>query len=402
VSGARGAGALITPDWRISGAVYRDQEVFDREAERIFSRCWLYLAHESEVREPGDYKTTWAGTQPVIVTRGADDGAIHALYNRCRHRGSAVCQREYGNASYFRCPYHGWTYKNTGELRGITYDDGYQDLDRASLGLVRLPRVACFAGFVFGSLAPEGPSLEEHLGNAAPYLEIVAAQGPEGIELSAGAHRLAYRGNWKLQVENTIDNYHFGFVHRSFLDILGERLGEPPPIVRNVYNNPDWRTLDLGQGHSVHEFGDPRGGSNMAQIGDLPFNLIVFPNLCFVGAQLRHILPRAADRTEVRLYPLMHRGAAEQVNAAILRAHETFYGPAGFGGTDDMEIAFARVSDGLQARGDDWLVMSRGLHRERPGPNGVLVGHSSDELPQRAFYRRWLRMMGEGDDGGDG
>jgi phenylpropionate dioxygenase-like ring-hydroxylating dioxygenase large terminal subunit len=385
---------LITEDWRIHGSVYTDPEIFALEKERLFHGPWLYVAHESEVREPGDYKTTYAGTQPVIVTRGADDGELRVLLNRCRHRGSMVCQDESGNANYFRCPYHGWTYRNSGELRGITYDDAYPELDRGSLGLVRMPRVDSFAGFVFASFAEDGPSLGDYLGNAKPYLEIVAQQGPSGIRLSAGSHRLTYRANWKLQVENTIDNYHFGFVHRSFLEVLADRIGEAPPIVKNILHNPEWRTIDLGGGHSVHEFGDPHTGNNQGQLGDLPFNLIVFPNLCFVGAQLRHVLPRAADSTEVRLYPILHEGESDEDNAAILRVHEGFYGPAGMGGVDDIEVAFDRVSAGMQATEQDWLIMSRGAHREQPGENGTLIGHAADEVPQRAFYREWRNLMG--------
>jgi phenylpropionate dioxygenase-like ring-hydroxylating dioxygenase large terminal subunit len=385
---------LFTDDWRVHGSLYTDPALFALEQERVFRGSWLYVAHESELPEPGDYKTTYAGTQPVIVARGADDGELRVMLNRCRHRGASVCQDEAGNANYFRCPYHGWTYRNSGELRGITYDDAYPEMDRSRLGLVRLPRVASFAGFVFASFLESGPSLEEHLGNARPYLEIVARQGPGGIRLSAGSHKISYRGNWKLQIENTIDNYHFGFVHRSFLDVLADRIGQAPPIMHNVLTNPEWRTMDLGNGHSVHEFGDPQTGSNQGQLGDLPFNLIVFPNLCFVGAQVRHILPKATDRTEVRLYPMLHEGSPDEENAAILRSHEGFYGPAGMGGADDIEVAFERVTDGLQASEEDWLVMSRGLHREQPADNGVLVGHAADELPQRAFYRRWRVLMG--------
>jgi nitrite reductase/ring-hydroxylating ferredoxin subunit len=390
---ATAASILITEDWRIHGSIYTSPEIFDLEQRRLFHSQWLYVAHDSEVAQPGDYKTTYAGTQPVIVTRGADDGMVRVLLNRCRHRGSAVCREESGNANYFRCPYHGWTYRNSGELRGITYDDAYPDLDRRSLGLVEVPRVDSYAGFIFASFASDGPALEKYLGHARKYLDIVATQGARGIRLSAGSHRLQYRGNWKLQVENTIDNYHFGFVHRSFLEVLADRIGQPPPIVQNILTNPDWRTIDLGGGHSVHEFGDPRTGSNQGQLGDLPFNLIVFPNLCFVGAQLRHVLPKAADRTEVRLYPILHEGEPDEKNAGILRAHESFYGPSGMGGSDDIEVAFDRVGDGLKAVEHDWIIMSRGAHREQLQADGTLVGHAADEVPQRAFYRRWKALM---------
>lgn len=388
-----GVKGLITDDWRIHGSIYRAPHIFSLEVDGIFRSCWLYLAHESELGGPGDFKTTYAGTQPVIVTRDAGDGTIHAFLNRCRHRGSIVCREEQGTARSFRCPYHGWTYSNSGDLQGISYQAGYQGLDRDELGLVKLPRVEQFAGFIFGTLSPDGPSLEAYLGNARPYLEIVSEQGKAGIELSAGAHRSVYEANWKLQVENTIDNYHFAFVHRSFLETLADRLGEPPPIERNIVGNPDWRTKDLGGGHSVHEFGDPRTGGNQGQLGDLPFNLIVFPNLCFVGAQLRLILPKRVDRTEVVVYPMLHAGESAASNAAILRAHEGFYGPAGFGAPDDIDVAFDRVQQGLEAIENDWLVMSRGAHREAPEGHGVLVGHAADELPQRAFYRQWLRQL---------
>lgn len=392
---ATAATDLITDDWRIHGSVYTSPEIFALEQRHLFHDQWLYVAHESEVAHPGDYKTTYAGTQPVIVTRGSDDGEIRVLLNRCRHRGSAVCRQESGNANYFRCPYHGWTYRNSGELRGITYDAGYTDLDRDSLGLVAAPRVSVYAGFVFASFAHDGPTLPEYLGHAGPYLDIVAAQGAGGIRLSAGSHRARYRANWKLQVENTIDNYHFGFVHRSFLEVLADRIGQPPPIVHNILTNPEWRTIDLGGGHSVHEFGDPHTGNNQGQLGDLPFNLIVFPNLCFVGAQVRHVLPKAADRTEVRLYPIMHEGESDEDNAGILRAHESFYGPSGMGYADDIEVSFDRVADGLQAVEDDWLIMSRGIQNEQLQEDGTIIGKAADEVPQRAFYRRWKSLMEE-------
>lgn len=386
--------SLFTPDWRVHGSLYRDPAIFALEQERIFRRTWLYLAHTSQLRNPGDYVTTWAGTQPVIVSRGADDGEIHALLNRCRHRGATVCQDAAGNANYFRCAYHGWTYLNDGRLNGVPYRDAYAELPKEELGLVRLPRVAEFKGFVFGSFAKDGPDLETHLGNARPYLEHIANLGPEGIRLSAGAHRLALRGNWKLQVENTVDNYHFGFVHKSFLDILDERTGgNAPDVKRQIEKDPTWRTLDLGNGHAVHEFGDPNGPGHGGSVGDLPFNLNVFPNLCFVGAQLRLILPREAERTEVLLYPMLHEGASDEHNARILRTHEGFYGPSGFGGPDDLEIAFERVTDGLQAIEDDWILLSRGATREQVVDGGVRVGGSADEVPQRALYRGWIEQM---------
>jgi phenylpropionate dioxygenase-like ring-hydroxylating dioxygenase large terminal subunit len=386
----------LTDDWQVSGRIYHDASLFEAEQEKIFRTTWLYVAHESQLKEPGDYVTTFAGTQPVIVSRDGDTREISVMLNRCRHRGATVCQALAGNSSFFRCAYHGWTYENNGKLRGITYDAGYPNIDRDSLGLVRMPRIDTHAGFIFASFAAQGPTLLEHLGHAAPYLEWISTMGPQGVRLNAGMHRLDIDINWKIQLENTIDNYHFGFVHRSFVDVLADRLGAAPPIIKNILTNPAWRTIDLGGGHSVHEFGSPDEGNNQAQIGDLPFNLIVFPNLAFVGAQLRHVLPKSVGKSEVRLFPILHEGASDEHNAAILRAHEGFYGPAGMGSGDDVEIAFDRVADGIKATELDWLYLSRGLENEQPTGDGRIVGHSADEVPQRAFYRQWFKTMGKG------
>src|SRR5579884_2824017 len=138
---------------RVHGRVYYDPAIFELEMERIFGRCWVYVAHETEISEPGDYRATTIGLQPVIVTRDADSGAIQVLYNRCRQRAATVCQDEAGTAHYFRCAYHGWTYNNRGELIGVPYRQGYGPaFTSAEYGLVRVPRVASYRGFIFASL----------------------------------------------------------------------------------------------------------------------------------------------------------------------------------------------------------------------------------------------------------
>lgn len=392
---------LITADWRLHGSVYRSEEVFEAEMERIFSRTWVFVGHESEVAEPGDYKTTTIGRQPVILCRGADDGAVRVLMNRCRHRGATVCQGRTGTANYFRCSYHGWTYHNNGKLVGVPFEDGYgAGFDKESLGLVSAPRVASHQGFVFASLSPEGISLREHLGPALEYLDFIAALGPDGVTFDGGVQRMAYDGDWKLQLENTIDIYHFNFVHRTYLKLLEKRSGEKSEFVKQVRSNEGWTTLDLGHGHSAHDYGQWRdaGGTDGKgpgiAIGNIPFNLIVFPNLGFVGAQARVILPVDVNRTEVEIYPMLLAGADEAVNRKLLQDHEGFYGPASFGLPDDLEVGFERVERGLQAKVDDWVVMQRGMDMEKDRGDGVLVGRSADEVPQRAFYRAWKALMG--------
>lgn len=393
--------ALITDDWHVSGRIYRDPEIFAREMTAVYGRTWVFVAHESEIPNGGDYKTAYLGRQPVIVNRGADNGAVHVMFNRCRHRGSAVCQREFGNANYFRCAYHGWTYNSAGQLTGVPFDDGYGEaFDKSAMGLVHVPRVETYRGFIFASLDSGIEPLPVYLGNARRYLDFIADINAEGPELVSHAHKLVYKGNWKLQVENTIDPYHFSFTHKSWLDILKERTGTSSPWVKNVRTNQQWRGIDLGGGHAVHEYGSIDGETTNAHaiaIGELiPFNLNVFPSLAFVGAHLRLVVPRAVDETWVYLYPLLPKGADEQTRSRILRDHEIFYGPAGFGSADDVEVAFDRVTAGLECSAStaDWTLMSRGLHREEiDETTGIRVGRSSDEVPQRAYLRRWLELM---------
>ncbi len=426
VAGGSAAGLGFEPrdlyrDDRIHRSIYTDPRVFEAEMDRIFASTWLYVGHESEVDEPGDYRTTYMGRQPVIVSR-AEDGCVHVLYNRCTHRAATVCQYASGNSSFFRCDYHGWTFRNDGTLIGQTFGSGYdpRDGDRVELNLVELPRVATYRGLIFASMATEGPSLEEHLGNAKEFIDLFVDLSPEGeIEVGAGTHRYTYGANWKLQSENGVDGYHPNFVHQGFLSGVG---GESGLAMKLFHDSSPGRAADLGNGHALLDnrpnlqpllkpmlAATEDGRAYLARLAERlgsedraldvastngagGFNLLVFPNMLMIGVQIRVVHPRAVDRTDVELYPTTLKGMPEAANAARLRTHEAFYGPAGGGAPDDLEM-FERVQDGLQVAAVEWLPITRGRHRSTVDENGVDWGHVTDEQPQRGFYRQWLRMM---------
>src|ERR1700682_1333280 len=156
---------LIQSD-RINGRIYYDPAIFREELDKIWYREWVYVAHESEVPEPGDYVTRQIGLQPVIVSRD-DAGKVHLLLNRCTHRGNTICQSERGNSHAFRCAYHGWTFSSRGDLVGVPYAAGYgTSFRKEEYPLAKVPRVGSYRGLIFASLSHDGPALEDRLGPA--------------------------------------------------------------------------------------------------------------------------------------------------------------------------------------------------------------------------------------------
>ncbi|OBX34721.1 2-halobenzoate 1,2-dioxygenase large subunit [Halomonas elongata] len=101
--------------FRVHRSIFTDPEFFELEMKHVFEGNWMFLAHESQVAEPGDYMTVTLGRQPVIVTRDKA-GELHALINACAHRGATLCRKKRGNKGTFTCPFHGWTFKNDGRL----------------------------------------------------------------------------------------------------------------------------------------------------------------------------------------------------------------------------------------------------------------------------------------------
>ena len=134
--------AAVVSDVRrgmIPAHIYGDPEIFALERDRLFTRAWVFLAHESEIPDPGDYVVRRILADSFIVARD-ESGAIRVLFNMCLHRGMQVCRAEMGNASHFRCPYHGWTYRNDGRLAGLPFheeayggEDGFSRLGQSLL-----------------------------------------------------------------------------------------------------------------------------------------------------------------------------------------------------------------------------------------------------------------------------
>src|SRR5882762_1939603 len=236
---------LIQND-RINGRIYYDPAIFREELEKIWYREWVYVAHDSEVPEPGDYVTRQLGLQPVIVSRD-DDGKVHLMLNRCMHRGNTVCQSERGNAHAFRCAYHGWTYDSRGALVGVPYAAGYDaSFRKQEFSLARVPRVATHRGLIFASLSETGPTLDEHLGPAKRLIDQFVNLSPEGaVVVRSGVLKHSYKGNWKMALENSVDGYHPNILHHAAMVMMMKGKNGMEAIFGE---RSDARARDLGNG----------------------------------------------------------------------------------------------------------------------------------------------------------
>lgn len=416
-----GLDELVQPD-RVHRRVYTDPAIFEQEMRRIFRRTWIYVAHDSEIPNAGDFLTTSLGRQPVIVVRD-DSGQVRVMYNRCMHRGATVCQEKRGNTKFFQCAYHGWTYGTRGELSVVTWPEGYgSTFDAAKHGLAQVARVASYRGFVFASAATDGPGLDEHLGNARIWIDAFADGSPRGtLSVRNGAHTVTYKGNWKLQTDNGVDGYHAAYLHRSYFKIR-KRRGQGG-VTSGDREGMGSKICTLDNGHAVLDrrvsagdaacnqlrqspagaryfaelsarFGEERARRFLNGVLDCGFNLMVYPNLHLVGVagnHIRTIVPVAVDQTVLSFQPVMLDGVPDELYQVANRMYVEFFGPAGFGQSDDSEI-FARVQEGLQVDDVDWVLLARGLEREQTEGTSTF-SYSSDETAMRAQYARWKQYM---------
>lgn len=194
-----------------------DDKLFRAEMDRIFTNTWIFVAHETEIPNNGDFVLRRMGLDQVIVARD-NSGQVNVMLNHCRHRGSELCHEDQGNASHFKCPYHGWVYKNNGDWASAPHlMDAYGErLDPEKWGLLKAPKVESFHGFIFASLSEEVESLRDYLGDAAWMLDAFFGLHPDGMKALAPPERFRVKADWKSGAENFCgDAYHVSTAHLS-------------------------------------------------------------------------------------------------------------------------------------------------------------------------------------------
>lgn len=421
--------------------IYNDEEIHRLERKRIFANSWIFVGHETEIPDAGDYARRYIGEDPFIFVRD-ETGEIQVLFDSCRHHGTKICDAEQGNTSHFRCPYHGWTYDNSGDLIGVPQKhEAYKELDTDDHGLVSAPRIDAYNGLVFASLAEDGPSLDEHLGDFAWYLDLHLSASDSGMEVYGEPHRWELNVDWKSGAENFCgDSYHTSITHQSLFetgiietDKIGTKAHEKggfdhvhitecsghasslkvlPPESRMFWGYGEWDEVSkdfTGKNLTAEQF--ELAGRALNTTGN------IFPNLSLIHLRgtdspdkkpatflsLRKWQPIGPGRMQVWSWILVPAAAPKSYKERAYKVGMSTFSPSGnfeqddfavwdgiataggseFAKKQDLKLNFQMGMDGMSNASviPDW-----------PGP-GTVYDDNLEEGVMRTFHKEWYTAM---------
>ncbi|MGE0687724.1 MAG: SRPBCC family protein [Dehalococcoidia bacterium] len=351
--------------------IFFDLEIYQLEMERVFARAWLFMCHESQIPNPGDFFLNFMGEDRVIVVRN-NEGGISVLVNSCRHRGNAVCRAEEGHASSFMCTYHGWTFDLQGKLVGVPgFKEVYhEELDRENWGLIKAAQVESYKGFVFATMDPTAPNLYEYLNESGRFgLDMLADQGD--MVIIGGVMKWTMQCNWKFPADNTADFSHGLTSHPSAYiavandpkfgfrplgnSTLKERnvgssngryqggyavLGEYGHVAGMSYLRKNWEEMyskDPAEAWRFDAETRERLGPLKSQASGCMTN--IFPNL-FVPMAARQVairMPKGPTTTEIWFFTFVDKNASPEVRELHRYRSGHQFGAAGLWEQDDGE-----------------------------------------------------------------
>jgi benzoate/toluate 1,2-dioxygenase alpha subunit len=410
--------------------VYIDDEVFALEMEHVFGNTWVYVGHDSQVANPGDYYGTTIGIQPVLMVRHTD-GTVKVLHNRCPHKGTRITTETSGNAGkFFRCPYHAWSFRTDGSLLAIPLRKGYENTgleqSHAGQGMTPVRHVHNYRGFVFAKLNDVGPGFEEFFGDSLSSFDNMVDRSPEGrLEVAGGVLRYMHNCNWKMLVENQTDACHPMVAHESSAGTAIEVWKHAPPGARKpmaveimapfmssyeFFEQMGIRIWPNGHGHtgvhhSIHSdysaipgyfeamtkaYGEERA---KAILGENRHNTVYFPHLMIKGPiqLIRVFKPLAANKTLVESWTFRLVGAPDMLLERTLVYNRLINAPTSVVGHDDVEM-YERAQEGLHVDANQWVNIQR-LYDPSEQPDAVAVTNGTNEWQMRNQFRAWSKFM---------
>ena len=397
---------------RIPLRLYHDEALYELEMERIFrGPAWNYLCLEAEMPNPGDFRTTWVGDTPVVVSRHRD-GSIHAFVNRCSHRGAMIVRELRGNTARHVCLYHRWTYSTAGELTGLPFRKGLKgeggmpdDFDMNAVSPRKMKVESC-AGMLFGTFqADRAEPLERYLGEFGTGIIKRFLSKPLRI---LGYSRQRIQGNWKLYAENLRDTYHASLLHEFFVTYGVDRATQKGGVKmdeRHRHNMNHAYAASDSQEDAKAAYADTAARLDRMQLRDkklLSFNNefpdgmnlaapAFFPNGLLIqinnSLATRQIRPKGVDAHEV--FQTVFGYADDDEAMARHRLMSTnLVGPAGFVSMEDGE-AIEVVQKATKSASDGYAIVEMGGR----GPLRDLA-HRVTETPIRGFWSYWAELMG--------
>jgi p-cumate 2,3-dioxygenase alpha subunit len=422
---ATGLSGMVEEDrdrhlFRVARRAFTEDRVLEAERRGIFDRCWLYLGHGSEIAQNGDYLARSVGGRDLIFNRDRG-GAVHAFLNSCPHRGATLVREPRGNALSFQCFYHGWAFNVNGRFASRYAEGNYGEghYSGGCADLVATPRLEQYRDFYFVNFDRNAISLSDYLAGAKAYIDLVADQGEEGMEIVGGDQSYFINANWKLLAENSVDGFHGLPTHSTYFDYLGAvggvRMGDPGNEFRGNHR-------DLGNGHAVIEYPSPwgrpvarwtpawgedkrelieagrarliaaHGQERGLRMAEHSRNMIIFPNLVIndiMAVTVRTFQPLAPDRMAVSAWALGVKNEDAGVRAIRLFNFLEFLGPGGLATPDDVEALECCQRGYRNQREATWNDISKGM------PRGALA-RTDDEEQMRCYWREWDRRVVEG------
>jgi anthranilate 1,2-dioxygenase large subunit len=395
---------------RVPYSVFTAPEVYALEQERIFrGPTWSFLGLAAEIPKPGDFKSTYIGETPVVMTR-AEDGTLAAWVNRCAHRGAQVCRLRRGNALNHTCVYHQWNYGTKGNLQGVPFRRGQKDMTgmpkdfEPSKHNLRQLRVDSYAGLVFATFSDTVADLPDYIGPVMrPFVDRIFNRPIEYL----GCTRQYSNSNWKLYMENVKDPYHASLLHLFHTTFNILRVGMQATaltdstglhsallVVKNAPHGNDaaYRDQKIRSYDEGFRLEDPSVLEMVQEYAELSTNHIqpVFPQLVIQQIHntlvARQLIAKAHDRFELVFHFFGYADDTPELRAMRIK-QANLVGPAGYISMEDTE-ATELVQRGAAGAGDTYSVLE--MSRSAPDETATMI---SESLVRR-FWVGYRELMG--------